>query len=398
MLKIAVVTRYFPSSAEPWQGRSAYQTLRMLARNSDVRVFYPNAAYPSLLKPRSRSYDKLDPSYSPPDLRVNYYDFPALPLLSRPMNGWMAARVLLPHVRRFAPDLIFSCFIYPDGYAALKIGKALSVPVVAMSIGSDINRIGDPISALHTRTVLRAADFVVTVSSDLRLKAVAMGASPEKTRAILNGCDPSVFYVRDRVEARQRLRIDPATEAVVYIGRMDVKKGLRELVEAAVLLHSERPNLHVYLVGEGPDRPIVESAIQAHGAASYIHALLGCASDDVAVWMAAANLVVLPSYMEGCPNLVLEALACGRPVVATNVGGIPEIMSDQCGRLVPPREPVALARALASVLDTSWEAAAISACGSRSWGDVAAELLEVFESLNANRIARSNRQAAANAR
>lgn len=385
-MRIAVVTRYFPSSAEPWQGRSAYQTLRVIARQADVQVFFPNAAYPAWLKPRSRSYDKLDASFSPPDVMASYHDYPALPLISRPMNGWMAARVLLPYVRDFAPDLILSCFLYPDGYAALKIGKALSVPVVAMSIGSDINRIGDPISALLTRTVLREADSVVTVSGDLRTKAVDMGAPAEKTRAIVNGCDLSVFHVKDRLEARQRLRIDPELEAVVYIGRMDVKKGLRELVEAAAALHAERPNLHVYMVGEGPDRPLIDSAIQARNAASYLHALPGCAADEVAVWMAAADLVTLPSYMEGCPNVVLEALACGRPVVATNVGGIPEIMSSECGRLVPPRDPAALAQALASVLDATWDETEISAHGSRSWSTVAAELLEVFESVASKRV------------
>ena len=397
-MKIAVVTRYFPSSAEPWQGRSAYQTLRVLAREADVRVFFPNAAYPSWLKPRSRSYDKLDPSYSPPDMKVSYYDYPALPLVSRPINGWMAARVLLPHIRSFAPDLIFSCFLYPDAYAALRIAKALAVPVVAMSIGSDINRIDDPISAMHSRTVLRESDFVVTVSGDLRAKAVAMGASPAKTRAIVNGCDLSVFHVLNRLEARQKLHIHPSTEAVVYIGRTDVKKGLRELVEAGASLRAERPNLHVYLVGEGPDRAIIESDIQARNAAGYIHALQGCAPDEVAVWMAAADLVTLPSYMEGCPNVVVEALACGRPVVATNVGGIPEILSDESGRLVPARDPVSLAQALASVLDSSWDAAAISARGGRSWNAVAAELLEIFESLVPAHSAGSTHQAAAHAR
>jgi glycosyltransferase involved in cell wall biosynthesis len=392
MLRIAVVTRYFPNSAQPTHGRSAYQTLRVLARQADVRVFYPNSAYPSLLKPRSRTYASLDASYSPPDVNVSYYNYPALPLVSRPFNGWMSARVLLPHVRSFQPDLIFSFVLYPYAFAALKIGRALSVPVVAMGIGSDINRIGDPISAWLTRTVLREADFVVTVSGDLRAKAVAMGDSPLKTRAILNGCDLSVFHVNDRLEARQRLHIDPDAEAVVYVGRMDVRKGLRELVDAAASLHPQRPGLHVYLVGEGPDKPEIESAIQARNAAGYIHALQSCAADDVAIWMAAADLVTLPSYMEGCPNVVLEALACGRPVVATNVGGIPEIMSGECGRLVPPRDPAALALALASVLDTTWDAAAISAQGSRSWSAVAAELLEVFTSLT------SNRQAAAHAR
>jgi glycosyltransferase involved in cell wall biosynthesis len=381
MLKIAVVTRYFPSSAEPWQGRSAYQTLRVVAREANLRVFYPNATYPSFLKPRSRIYDQLDPSYKPPDVNASYYNYSALPLVSRPFNGWMAARVLLPHVRSFRPDLIFSIFLYPDSYAALKIGQALSVPVVAMGIGSDIHSIGDRISAMHTRTVLRGVDFLVTVSEDLRKKAVALGAPPSKTRAIVNGCDLTVFRVRDRTEARQQLHIDPASEAIVYIGRMDVRKGLRELVEAAAALRPQRPNLHVYLVGVGPDRQLIESAILTRNAINYIHMVTGCSPDDVAVWMAAADLVTLPSYMEGCPNVVLEGLACGRPVVATQVGGIPEIMSNDCGQLVPPRNPTVLARALASVLDRTWDAAAISARGGRSWSTVAAELSSIFDSL-----------------
>jgi glycosyltransferase involved in cell wall biosynthesis len=389
-MKIAVITRYFPSSAEPWQGRSLYETLRVLAGEADVRVFYPHASYPSLLTPHARSYDRLDASYSPPGVAASYYNFPALPVLSRPVNGWLAARVLLPAVRAFAPDLIFSCFLYPDGYAALQIGKALAVPVAAMSIGSDINRIGDPVSRLFTRTVLRQADFLVTVSGDLRMKAIAMGASAEKARAILNGCDLSVFHVQDRLAARQKLGIDPGAEAVVYIGRMDVKKGLRELVEAAARLQPQRAHLQVYLVGAGPDRLLIESAIQAHNAASYIHPLPACAFDEVAVWMAAADLVTLPSYMEGCPNAVLEALASGRPVVATRVGGIPEIMGDECGRLVPPRDAGALAEALASALDQSWDAKAISARHSRSWETVATELLEIFKSLTSARAARGH--------
>ena len=385
MLKIAVVTRYFPNSEQPTHGRSAYQTLRVLAREADVRVFYPNSTYPSFLKPRSRTYNNLDASYSLPDVKVSYYNYLALPLLSRPFNGGMAARVLLAHVRTFAPDLIFSFVLYPYGYAAVQIGKALSVPVVAMGIGSDVHSIGDRLSTMRTRTVLHEADFLLTVSEDLREKAVAMGAPPAKTRAIINGCDLSVFHVRNRLEAREQLRIHAAAEAVVYIGRMDVKKGLRELVEAAVSMHAQRPDLQVYLVGEGPDQSLIVSAIQAHGAGSYIHVLPPCPFDEVAIWNAASDLVTLPSYMEGCPNVILEALACGRPVVATNVGGIPEIMGDECGRLVPPRDPAALAIALASVLDTTWDAAAISALRGRSWSTVAAELLEIFESVVANR-------------
>ncbi|HEY1255862.1 MAG TPA: glycosyltransferase [Terracidiphilus sp.] len=372
------MTRYFPSSAEPWQGRSAYQTLRVLAGKSDLRVFYPNAQYPSMLKPRSRGYDRLDPSFSPPDVKATYHNFPALPMLSRPLNGWLAAHTLLPHVRAFAPDLIFSCFLYPDGYAALKIARSLSVPVVVQSIGSDLNRIGDPVSARLTRKVLREADSIVTVSRDLCATAISMGADPQATRAVVNGCDLSVFHPMDQMEARKQLGINPEAETVVYIGRMDVKKGLRELVEAATLLHSERPNIQVYLIGHGPDRLLIESAIRARNAAGYIHLLPACGFNDVAIWMTASDLITLPSYMEGCPNVVLEALACGRPVVATRVGGIPEILNNASGELVPPRDSSALAQALASVLDRSWVAETVSAQGGRSWEAVASELLEIF--------------------
>jgi teichuronic acid biosynthesis glycosyltransferase TuaC len=381
MLRIAVVTSYFPSSAEPWQGRSAYQTLRVLARQAEVQVFYPNAAYPKFFKPRNRRSRKLEISLNAQDVKAGYYDFPALPLVSRPFNGSMAARSILPHVRAFAPDLIFSYFLYPDGYAALKVGRALDVPVAAMSIGSDINRTGDRISAHHTRSVLREADFLLTVSEDLRRKALAMGASMGKSRSVTNGCDPAVFHLRDKQKARRSLDIQPDVEAVVYVGRMDVKKGLRELVEAAASLRERREKLQVYLVGEGPDRPLIESVVEENNAASCIHLRPGCSFDDAAIWMAAADVVTLPSYMEGCPNVVLEASACGRPVVATRVGGIPEIMSNVCGRLVPPRDPAALALALGSVLDTAWDAAAISASRSRGWDTVAEELLEVFEKL-----------------
>lgn len=158
MLRIAVVTHYFPSSAEPWQGRSAYQTLRLIAQRAEVQVFYPNASYPSILKSRSRRFT-LDHSWSPSEVKTSYIDYPALPVISRPLNGDTAARALLPHVRAFAPDLIFSCVLYPNGYTALKIARALSVPAVAMAIGSDINRIGDAFSAMYTRTVLRESDF-----------------------------------------------------------------------------------------------------------------------------------------------------------------------------------------------------------------------------------------------
>ena len=381
MLKIAVITRHFPSSGEPWQGRSSYQTLSVLARKAKVHVFYPNAAYPSFLTPRSRLYRSLDSSYCPVGVEASYHDYPAVPLLSRSFNGSVAARTLLPYVRGFRPDIIFGIFLYPAGYTALKIARKLSVPVVVKAVGSDLHSIGDRISAAHTRTVLEQADFVVTASEDLRRRAIALGAPDDRCTSNINGCNVAIFRPGDRLEARRRLNLDHDAHSVVYIGRMDERKGLLELVDAAKRLHAKRPNLRFYMVGEGPDRNKIVRAIEAAHGTGYAKVFPACSPEEVALWMTAADVVTLPSYMEGCPNVVLEALACGRPVVATEVGGIPEIMNDTCGRLIPPRNADALADALDFVLDREWDAAAISARWGRGWDTVAAELLSIFESL-----------------
>jgi teichuronic acid biosynthesis glycosyltransferase TuaC len=103
-----------------------------------------------------------------------------------------------------------------------------------------------------------------------------------------------------------------------------------------------------------------------------------CPTAGVARWMSASDLVTLPSYKEGCPNVVIEALAAGRPVVATDVGGIPELMDETCGRLVPAKDAAALQQALDETLAQDWDPQTISSRHSRSWADVASDLYEVL--------------------
>jgi glycosyltransferase involved in cell wall biosynthesis len=369
-MRVAVVTQYFPSSVAPWAGHSAYQTLRPLARRCELKVFYPEITYPSGLAPRS-SRGPLDHTYQPPDVAAEYIPYPALPVVSRPLNGWNAGRSLLPRVRAFRPDIVFGYVAYPDGLAAVRIARALRVPSVVTAIGSDLNRMPDPLVAALTRRVLRNADFIVTVSGDLLKTALVLGAHRDRSQAIINGCDISIFHDRDRLAMRRELNVDADADVVVYVGRLDVRKGLRELIEAAARLRRTRSRLRCYLVGDGADQPALERTVSAHDASAVVTFVPPCQTDRVATWMGAADVVTLPSYMEGCPNVVLEALASGRPVVATNVGGIPEIADDSCGRLVPPRDVGALTSALDATLSRTWDAAQIAARHARSWSEVA---------------------------
>ncbi len=384
-LKIAVITQYFPTSEQPWAGHSAYQTLRYLAQWHEVQVFYPEVRYPKRLTPTTGRLTRLDASYQPDGVEVEYIPYPALPAVSRALNGWVASGRLLPHVRRFGPDIILNYVVYPDGFAALRVGQALKVPVVVTAIGSDLNRIPDPLCGALTRKTLRESDAVVTVSGDLKRTAILLGADAGKSYAILNGCDTSIFYNRDRGEARAELRIGPDEEVVAYVGRMDVRKGLRELIEAVASLHERRPRLRCYLVGDGSDETALRELIAQKNAGEYVRLMPPCRTDGVALWMAAADLVTLPSYKEGCPNVVLEALAAGRPVVASDVGGIPELMDHSSGRLVPAMDSGALAAALDQVLDVEWSGNEIATRHQRGWADVARDVQGILEGVLAKR-------------
>lgn len=380
MLRVAVVTHYFPTSSQPWQGHSAYQTLRILSRLCDLRVFCSVVQYPQLLRPRAAA-NLPDLAWSPPEVEVTYVPYAALPVVSRPLNGYLISRTMQPHLQAYQPDIILNYVIYPHGFAAVRIGRKLRIPVVLTAIGSDLNRPSDPLCGLLTRSALRRADFVTTVSHDLCLTARRLGAYPGSTRAKLNGCDTKVFFPRNRAEARRQLGLQEQAQIIVYVGRLDLRKGLIELVESVSALRATQPQVHCYIIGDGPARVALVDRIAKHNAAGAITLVPSCVTSTVALWMAAANLVTLPSYNEGCPNVVIEALSCGRPVVATKAGGIPELMNNQSGRLVPPRDVAALTQALDQVLSSPWDPEALSSRHSRSWSDVAHELLEIFEEL-----------------
>ncbi|MEZ5461198.1 glycosyltransferase [Dokdonella sp.] len=372
-MRILVVTSQFPVAGEPTRGRPIHQTVTELGRLAEVRVISPVARYPRWAQPRSYLFRAPDPAEPVSACDVVYVTYPALPMLSRPFNGWLCARAILAEAQAFKPDVILSYWLYPDAYGALRVARELGVPLVAGARGSDI-RVRDVVSRRLTAPVVRKADRLLVVSADLgRLAVRDYGADADRVRVIANGCDAATFHRRDRAAARVELGLSENAELVLYVGRLVAEKGLRELVEAMRSLRGEHPRAELVLVGDGPMR--AELAELAKDPANQLRLAGAQPASEVASWMAACNLLALPSYSEGHPNVLVEALACGRPVVSTPVGGVPEVVDDSCAMLVPPRDVPALAHALTDVLDRDWDETALSRRFSRSWGDVAAETL-----------------------
>ncbi|MGS1078606.1 glycosyltransferase [Pseudoxanthomonas beigongshangi] len=376
-MRLLIVTSQFPIAGEPHRGRPIYQTVRELSRLAQVRVLSPVATYPRWAQPRSYLYRASDEHHSVPGCDVEYVRYPALPAVSRPFNGRLCARAIAAPMRAFAPDLVLSYWLYPDAYGAMLAARRIGAPLVVGARGSDL-RVRDAISRRLTRPVLHAARRLLVVSEDLgRVAERDYGAHPDRIRAIPNGCDASIFHPADRAEARQALDLPADAEVVTYVGRLVPEKGLRELLVAAGELRSTRPRLQLVLVGEGP----MHAELAALAAAGDLPVRFAGTRPpaEVARWMCASDLVTLPSYSEGHPNVLVEALACGRPVVATPVGGIPEVVDAASGVLVPVRDPAALADGLRQALERDWDEAALARRFSRDWRQVAQDTLLACE-------------------
>lgn len=376
-MRLLIVTSQFPIAGEPNRGRPILQTVRALSRLADVRVLSPIATYPRWARPRSYLFRAADPAHTVPGLDVQYVEYPALPAISRPFNGALCAQALHAPLRAFAPDVVLAYWLYPDAYGAMRAAHHARVPLVAGARGSDL-RVRDAISKRLTQPVVQSARRLLVVSEDLGRVAVRdYGADPARIRAIPNGCDASIFHPQDRAAARAALGLDADAELVVYVGRLVPEKGLRELLDATATLAASRPRLQLALVGDGPMRAELDARVAA--APHRLHLPGAQDAQAVARWMAAADLVTLPSYSEGHPNVLVEALACGRPVVATPVGGIPEVVDAASGLLVPARDAQALAGGLRDALDRAWDTDALARRFSRDWDAVAADTLRACE-------------------
>jgi glycosyltransferase involved in cell wall biosynthesis len=377
-LKVTLVTPIFPIPAQPYRGHSEYEIVLALSKRADVSVICPFPRYPKWFQPR---YDHRHPdlSYSPPGVTTRYFEYPALPGVTRCINGFVCGKYLEPYLREFMPDVACNFWLYPEGYATVAAASKLGIPAVVGSIGSDLNRFADPASRWLTRLAMKRASYVVTKSEHLRQRALDMGVSASRVRTVRNGCNPSVFHLRDRSAARAQLGVDSNAELVLFVGRLDTAKGIEELLEAFASLAGRRPNLRLAFVGDGPGGQHLRSKSR-HLALGDLIILNGpCSSQGVADWLAAANVLALPSYNEGYPNVVIEALSCGRPVIATNVGGILELVTEESGILIAPRDSRALADAIEKAMDRRWDEHSISEQFRRGWDEAADELLRICE-------------------
>ncbi len=388
-LRVLVVTRLFPNAALPHAAAFNRQQLVALARLCDVELlavipWFPGARLFSSWSaagrlsrvPRTERLDGLLVRH-PRVLYVPKLDplAPVLYVASLLRDVW-----LLPS----RVDVVLGSWASPDGVAAVALSRLLAVPAVVKLHGSDMNALADRPGVRPWLTwALPRAARVVAVSRMLADKACALGAPVARLVVVPNGVDRDLFRPRDRTAARAALAamgtgFPEGARGILYVGHMSRAKGVEDLIAAFRRIAAARSDIALALVGEGPE------ADRCRRAAAELDGRLVIAGsrshEEVATWMAACDVLTLPSWSEGTPNVVLEAAASGRPVVATRTGGIPEVVSSPGqGELVAPRDVEGLADALVRVAEMRCNPAAIAAAAPGGWDESAARLLRVLQ-------------------
>lgn len=365
-MRALIVTKIFPSSVEPLSSPFNRKQFAALGRLCDVEVlatipWFPGAGAFQRWSPAGRLLDVPDEEQID-GLLVRHPRVAYVPKVGHALAGPLYAASLAGCALSYRGrvDVVLGAWAYPDGFAAVTLAEMLGVPAVVKLHGSDMNVVASwPGPRRLLSWALPRAERVVAVSQPLARAAQELGVARERIDIVPNGVDRESFKPRDRSEARRQLGLDVARPIVLYVGHVTQAKGAFDLVRACAGGGERLRSAELVVVGDGAEQEACRALATELGVrAKFVGAQ---AHELVPTWLAACDLLALPSWNEGMPNVVLEALASGRRVVATRVGGIPDVVTDELGELVPPRDVSALALALERALGRAYDPDAISA-------------------------------------
>ena len=383
-LRVLVVTELFPNRVSP--SFSVFNRLQCAALSHlcdlDVRAtipWFPGARLFKRWSPAGR-FAEVPAEEEIDGMRVRHPRFLFVPKFGRPLSPALYAASLWPSVRMLKGkiDVVLGCWAFPDGLAAILLARRLGAAAVVKVHGSDLNVLPEQRTlAALLRWGLPHVDRLVAVSRPLGERAIELGVPRERVAIVANGIDRDLFHPRDRRQARLQLGLPEQGRLVIYVGRLDRAKGVLDLAEAFARLASLQPDLRLAIVGDGAEMARCKKLAETFPGRVFLPGAL--AMPDVAAWIAASDILTLPSWNEGTPNVLLEALASGRRVVATRVGGIPDVVSSpRLGELVEARDVPALADALGRAISTPYDPVEMTSAAPHSWPDSAAHLRDAL--------------------
>lgn len=367
-MKILALTNLFPTAFDPLRASFNRQQFDRLALFHDLEVMVA-------VDFRERRRGARGPAPVLEHARTSDFTFWYPPRIGRSLHGlaWYASLLAQrgARLRRERYDLLFASWGYPDAVGTARLARKLGLPYVVKVHGSDLNVQADyRLRRPQIASALRGARAVIAVSDALAGKARELGVDERRIHLLYNGVDGERFRPGDRATARQALGLPLDAPLVLYVGNLKESKGCLDLLEAFPAVLARHPRARLAFVGSGAAATALSRRAQQLGIADNVDLAGAHPHEQLPTWMQAADLLSLPSHNEGVPNVVLEAMACGLPVVATRVGGIPEVLPGHAGVLVAAHDRAALGQALADSLGREWPRDAIlEHAGRFRWDD-----------------------------
>lgn len=354
-MRILVLTNRFPRPAAPTTATYNLVQALAIAKHHEVKAIVP-VPWPEVASDLVRGHRPIFEHTRFGGLEVHHPTVYFLPRFLLHLFGkeYLASirRTVRRVVKELRPQAIFCCWAHPDGWAAVEIGRELGIPVLVKVIGSDVLvAVKDAKRRRFIVDALTRADGVVAVGEDLAKNVVALGVDASRVSVVPEGTDGTIFFPGDQAAARAKVGIPASEKTILFVGNVLVSKGAKDLILACDRLKRDGRAFHCRIVGSGKDRQALESLVGELGLRERVTFHGACLHRDLGDWYRACDLLALPSHSEGIPNVLREVELCGRPYVATRVGGVPEIARPDVSALVDVRDVPGLAAALAKMLD-----------------------------------------------
>lgn len=382
-MRLLFVSNLYPDREDTVRGQDNARLLHALAGDCEaVRVL---ALRPTLSPARLCGRPRWRPREEDEGFHPVYKGVPYVPKFGSAWNHRLMARSIARPLeairRRFPYDRILVSWLFPDGCA---VARLATVPFTMICQGSDAHAyLSDPTRRRLIVAATRKSNGVITRSADLAGRLASAGAPEEKLHPVYNGVDLDVFHpAADKTAAREELGLAAGAKWVLFVGNLLPVKNPSLLLRAvaAVRRAPGAPDARLVMVGAGPLEQAVKSEAQQLGLADSLVLPGSLPARRVADYMRAADLLCLSSHNEGVPNVLLEAFASGLPVVATDVGGIAELLDrPELGALVPGDDAPALAEALRAQLQSPLAPGPIREHSIQfSWNSTSAKYLQIL--------------------
>ncbi len=383
-MRILVLTTLFPNAEMPHHGVFVENRLRALAaRGHEIRVIAPVPWFPfkSGHFGRYAKFARVPWRARRGDLVIEHPRYFVLPKIGMTAAVWtltmcFQSAIAAQREAGFEPDLIDAHYLFPDGVAATRAANQSGLPVCLTARGSDVTQIPAFRSPRRLiREALKTADGLIAVADALKHGMVDLGAPARDITTIRNGVDLEVFSPEAEDALKKQLGV--GGPLLLSVGHLIERKGHDKVISAL----KDRPDTTLLIIGEGPQRVMLESYANELGVADRVRFIGSVPHEELRTYYGAADALVLASSREGCANVLLEALACGTPCVATPVGGSPEIIDQpEAGQLAASESAADVADAIVALLKAPPSRNAVRALAVKrhGWAPVAEQVERVW--------------------